>query len=387
MFRYKTDSREYYPRMENIGTEVLDKVLSADVSTDIGSFTEKDVRRAIHSERPGPDDFAALLSPAASPLLEEMAVRARELTREHFGNSVSMFTPIYTSNYCENGCLYCGFNSGNKIVRARLTEDEVETEMRNIAATGLTDILILTGESPSFSDLDYIAMCVRTATRHFSSIGLEVYPVNIDGYRRLHLAGADYVTVFQETYDPQTYAEFHPRGPKSVMSYRFNAQERALLGGMRGVGFAPLLGLRKDWRKDAFDCGMHAYLLQRKYPHAEIAFSLPRLRPCSSHKDDDVAVSERDLLQVAMAYRIFMPFASETISTRERPTFRNGIVNICATKISAGSSVAIGGHSDVKDKGDGQFELSDTRGVEEVKDALASLGLQPVFNDYVRSDR
>ncbi len=213
-----------------------------------------------------------------------------------------------------------------------------------------------------------------------------MYPVNSDEYRILHEAGADYVTVFQETYDPDTYAVNHPGGPKSVLSYRFNAQERALMGGMRGVGFAPLLGLRKDWRKDAFDCGMHAYLLQRKYPHAEISFSLPRLRPCSSHMEDDVAVTERNLLQVAMAYRLFMPFVAETISTRECPRFRDGILSICATKISAGSSVSIGGHSNVKDKGDSQFELSDNRGVEEVREALIGLGLQPVFNDYVRSD-
>jgi 2-iminoacetate synthase len=230
-------------------------------------------------------------------------------------------------------------------------------------------------------------MCVRKAAERFSSVGLEIYPANTEDYRHLHECGADYVTVFQETYDPETYAKFHLGGPKRVMSYRFNAQERAIRGGMRGVGFAALLGLRDDWRKDAYCCGMHAYLLQRKYPHAEIAFSLPRLRPTSSHRSDDVKVSESNLLQVAMAYRLFMPFASETISTRESPRFRDGIVGICATKISAGSSVEIGGHSDVKNKGDGQFELSDTRGVAEVREALVKEGLQPVFNDYVRSDR
>ena len=332
-----------------------------------------------------PDGFAALLSPAAEPFLEEMAQKARKATRDHFGNAVSMFTPLYASNYCENRCRYCGFNAGNKIARARLTEEEVEREMDSIASTGLTDILLLTGESRKHSDLEYVGMCVKKAAERFSSIGLEIYPVNTDEYRYLHGCGADYVTVFQETYDPETYAEFHPGGPKRVMSYRFNAQERAVMGGMRGVGFAALLGLRDDWRKDAFCCGMHAYLLQRKYPHAEIAFSLPRLRPCSAHEEDDVKVSERNLLQAAIAYRLFMPFASETISTRELPRFRDGIVGICATKISAGSSVEIGGHSDVKDRGDGQFELSDTRGVAEVRAALVREGLQPVFNDYVRS--
>lgn len=386
-FRAPTDACGYLPHMENIGTDILEKVMAADRLCDMGSYKEADVRKALSKERLGPGDFAALLSPAAEPLMEDMAVRARQVTRDHFGNAVTMFTPIYTSNYCDNRCRYCGFNHDNGIARARLTEDEVEREMSAIAATGLTDILVLTGESRRHSDLDYIGMCVRKAAEHFSSVGLEVYPVNSNEYRRLHECGADYVIVFQETYDPLTYATFHPGGPKRVMSYRFNAQERAIMGGMRGVGFAALLGLRDDWRKDAFCCGMHAYLLQRKYPHAEIAFSLPRLRPSSAHEEDDVKVSERDLLQVAMAYRLFMPFASETISTRELPRFRDGIVNICATKISAGSSVEIGGHSDVEDKGDGQFELSDRRNVEEVRDALVSMGLQPVFNDYVRSDR
>ena len=386
-FRASVDACDYMPHMENIGTEILDKVLEADRTHDPCSYAEADVRRALAKERLEPDDFCALLSPAAAPLAEEIARKARQVTRDHFGNAVTMFTPIYTSNYCENRCRYCGFNRDNSIARARLTEEEVEKEMASIASTGLTDILILTGESRRHSDLEYIGMCVEKASKHFSSIGMEVYPVNTDEYRYLHERGADYVTVFQETYDPLTYAAFHAGGPKRVMSYRFNAQERAILGGMRGVGFAALLGLRDDWRRDAFCCGMHAYLLQRKYPHAEIAFSLPRLRPTSAHREDDVKVSERDLLQVAMAYRLFMPFASETISTRELPRFRDGIVNICATKISAGSSVEIGGHSDVEDKGDGQFELSDTRSVEQVRDALVGMGLQPVFNDYVRSDR
>ena len=385
--RTRADRADLLPWMEHIGTDVMDKVLDADSRFDPSKYDEGDVRRALGSERLGPEDFGALLSPAAEGMIEDIAKKAKTVTRDHFGNSVTMFTPIYTSNYCDNSCRYCGFNRNNDILRARLDPDEVETEMRSIASKGLTDILILTGESRSFSDLKYIGMCVESAKRHFSSIGMEVYPVNSDEYRFLHERGADYVTVFQETYDPETYASFHPAGPKRVFSYRFNAQERALMGGMREVGFAALLGLRDDWRRDAFCCGMHAYLLQRKYPHAEIAFSLPRLRPCSAHKEDDVSVSERNLLQVAMAYRLFMPFASETISTRELPRFRDGIVNICATKISAGSSVEIGGHSDVKDKGDGQFELSDTRSVEEVRDALIGMGLQPVFNDYVRSDR
>ena len=386
-YRAPTDACAYMTHMEAIDSSVMDEILEAEKGFDPSSYTSADVLRAISKDRLDPYDFGALLSPAAAPYLETMAEKAQRLTREHFGNTVCMFTPIYCSNYCDNRCVYCGFNHDNVIKRARLTPEEVEVEMSNIASTGLTDILILTGESRTYSDPEYIAMCIRTAKKHFSSIGLEVYPLNSDEYGYMHECGADYVTVFQETYDPVRYEQLHKGGAKRIFSYRINAQERALMGGMRGVAFGALLGLREDWRKDAFSCGMHGYLLQRKYPWAEISYSLPRLRPCSSHKEDDTSVGERDLLQVAMAYRLFMPFAGETISTREVPRFRDGIVNICATKISAGTSVRIGGHSDVKDQGDGQFDLSDTRGVDEVRETLKRMGLQPVFNDYVRSDR
>jgi len=352
---------------------------------DWDSFTVSDVKRALSRDHLETEDFAALLSPAAAGMLEEIAERAQKVTRDHFGNAICLFTPLYASNYCENRCVYCGFNRDNDIKRAKLTEDEIEKEMENIASSGLTEILLLTGESRKFSDIDYLCMLVSKATDHFSSVGIEVYPMNSDDYRRLHESGADYVTVFQETYDPGRYAELHLGGPKRVFSYRFNAQERALMGGMRGVAFGALLGLRKDWRMDAFCCGVHGSLIQRKYPYAEISYSLPRLRPRIGHEQDDVAVTEKDLLQVAMAYRLFMPFAGQTISTRESPRFRNGIVNICATKISAGVSVDIGGHSEAEHHGDAQFQISDPRDVQQVCDSLRSLGLQPVFNDYVRS--
>ena len=386
-FRERTDAAFYAPRMERIDSSVMDGVLSAEAAFDPDSYSACDVREAISKERLEPYDFGALLSPAAEGLTEEIARRARAITRDHFGNAVCMFTPLYASNFCESRCRYCGFNRDNDIVRARLTPEEVDVEMESIAGSGLTEILLLTGESDRHSDLEYIGMLVDKAAEHFASIGLEVYPMNSDDYRMMHERGADYVTIFQEMYDPVTYGRVHLGGRKRVFSYRFNAQERALMGGMRGVGFGALLGIREDWRKDAFSCGMHGYLLQRRYPWAEISYSLPRLRPCNGHGEDDTAVTERDLLQVATAYRLFMPFAGETVSTRELPRFRDGIVNICATKVSAGSSVRIGGHSDVEDQGDGQFELSDTRGVEEVRSALEAMGLQPVFNDYVRSDR
>ena len=377
-----TDACDYFEHMEPIRSDVLRNTLSC--ASELGSlpFTEADVKNALSKDRLGIEEFASLLSPAAGNYLEDMAQRAREETRRYFGNSVSIFTPLYTSNYCENGCLYCGFRVGNDIRRAKLSLEDVEKEMSNIAGSGLAEILILTGESRKISDLEFIGDCVKTATKYFRNIGLEVYPLNVKEYSYLRDCGADYVTVFQETYDPSKYKEIHPFGPKRIFSYRFNSQERALMGGMRGVAFGALLGLG-DFRKDTLACGIHAYLLQRKYPHAEISFSLPRLRPFINGKYSAETVSERDLLQAALAYRIFMPFSGQTISSRESCRFRDNIVGLSATKISAGVSVGIGGHSEER-KGDEQFDISDPRSVNEVRKALVEMGLQPVFNDYVR---
>lgn len=381
MTRMWTDAEDYHPGMEAIDSDIMDTVLSEVKGFDPSSYTESDVRRALSGD-PGIEGFAALLSPAAGDMLEEIAVRAREETRKHFGNSVCMFTPIYTSNYCQNNCVYCGFNIHNKIRRACLTPDEVDIEMAAIAESGLKEILILTGESRTRSDVDYIGMCVEKASEYFSTIGIEVYPMNTEEYRFLQERGADYVTVFQETYDPERYAELHLAGPKRIFSYRFNAQERAIRAGMRGVAFGALLGLG-DFRRDAFACGLHAYNLQRRYPHAEISFSLPRFRPFINNEDKVNQVHEPQLLQVSMAYRLFMPFAGQTISTRERPGFRDNIVGLTATKISAGVSVGIGEHSGTE-HGDGQFVISDPRGVDEIADSLRRNGLQPVMTDYVR---
>lgn len=382
MVRMHTDAEDYHANMEYIESDIMDRVLSAVSGVDFGSFSEKDVKYAISADRLDANDFAALLSPAADGLLENIAVRAKKETFEHFGNSVNLFTPLYVSNHCDNGCVYCGFSMNNKIHRAVLSMDEVETEMKKISESGLTEILLLTGESRKISDVRYIADAVGIATRYFRSIGAEVYPLNTEEYSLLHDAGADYITVFQETYNPEKYAELHPFGPKRIFSYRFNTQERALRGGMRGVSFGALLGL-DDFRKDALACGLHAYMIQRKYPHAEISMSLPRLRPYIHGTYDAESVSERELLQVALAYRLFLPFAGQTISSRESPKFRDNIVGLTATRISAGVSVGIGGHAEEK-KGDEQFNISDQRNVSEIRQALANRGLQPIFNDYVR---
>lgn len=380
----RIDHMKYLPDMEVLESDVMDQVLSATEQYDPEMFTAEDVRRALAHEYRTPEDFGALLSPAALPLLEEIAVCAKKEKEKYFGNSISMFTPIYIANYCENFCIYCGFNCHNKIRRAQLTPEEIEKEMEAIAKSGLQEILILTGESKTKSTVEYIGEACKIARKYFRVIGLEVYPMNTEDYAYLHECGADYVTVFQETYHADKYETLHLAGHKRIFPYRLNAQERALRGGMRGVGFGALLGL-DDFRKDAFATGMHAWYLQKKYPQAEIAFSCPRLRPIiNNDKINPMDVHEAQLLQVVCAYRLFMPFAGITVSTRECARVRDNLMKIAATKISAGVSTGIGEHvEEIEDKGDAQFEISDTRSVQEVYDGLLDEGLQPVMADYI----
>lgn len=376
---------EYLEGMEKLeDSTIMDEVISSMNEYDYTKYTANDVLRALNHDVKTIEDFKALLSPAAEPLIEQIAEKAKLETAKHFGSSVCMFTPLYIANYCENYCIYCGFNCHNKIKRARLNAEEMEEEMEAIAKTGLEEVLILTGESRKMSDVKYIGEACKIAKKYFKNIGIEVYPMNSDEYAYLHKCGADYVTVFQETYNSDKYETLHLSGHKRIFPYRLNAQERALRGGMRGVGFAALLGL-DDFRKDAFATGMHAYLIQRKYPYAEISFSCPRLRPIiNNDKINPKDVHEKQLLQVMCAYRLFMPFAGMTISTRERAGFRNNVIGLAATKISAGVSTGIGSHSSsVKDRGDDQFVINDTRSVDDVYNDIKAQGLQPVMNDYV----
>lgn len=380
----RTNHMEYMQGMEVIASDIMERVIQGSNQYDYNKYTADEVRAALEHDICSLEDFAALLSPVAKPFLEEIARKAREETRKHFGNSVYLFTPIYMSNYCDNYCVYCGFNCRNKIRRARLELDAIEKELIAIAETGLEEILILTGESKKMSDVSYIGEACKSAKKIFKMVGLEVYPMNSEEYAYLHNCGADYITVFQETYHTDTYETLHLEGHKRSFPYRFHAQERALMGGMRGVAFAALLGL-SDFRKDAFATGMHASLIQKKYPHAEISISCPRLRPTINNdmlrpKD----IRETELLQIMCAYRLFMPYAGMTISTRERAGFRDHVIGLAATKISAGVSTGIGSHGEEKDKqGDNQFEIADTRNVEEVYAAIKEAGLQPVMNDYV----
>ena len=378
-----TDHMTYTEDMEVLDSTLLEEVLEARNSYDYAAYSEADVRQALSHQQRSPKDFAALLSPAALPLLEDIARQAQQERQRYFGNSVTFFTPLYIANYCENYCIYCGFNSHNRIHRARLNREQLIREMEAIAQTGMQEILILTGESRKMSDVHYIGEACKLARQYFKVVGVEIYPVNSDEYAYLHQCGVDYVTVFQETYNSDKYAQLHLAGAKRVFPYRFYAQERALRGGMRGVGLAALLGL-DDFRKDAFATGLHAYLLQKKYPHGEFAFSCPRLRPIiNNDKIKPLDVHERQLLQVVCAYRLFLPFASITVSSRECARVRDNLMLICANKISAGVNTGIGGHSHKQELGDEQFAIDDNRSLEEIYAAMERLKLQPIMAEYV----
>ena len=380
---------EYLPGMEVIQSDIREKVMSRVKEYAPEQFTARDVLRALEHENCTIEDFQALLSPAAAPFLEQMATRARRETVRHFGNTVYLFTPLYIANYCENYCVYCGFNCYNHIRRMRLDMGQIEHEMQVISASGMEEILILTGESRAQSGVEYIGEACALARKYFRMVGVEVYPLNVDEYRYLHEKGVDYVTVFQETYDTARYEQLHLAGHKRVWPYRFDAQERALMGGMRGCGFSALLGLA-DFRKDALATGLHVYFLQRKYPHAEMSLSCPRLRPIVNNAAiNPLDVHERQLCQILCAYRIFLPFAGITVSSRESASFRNGIAKIAATKISAGVSTGIGDHEskytgkESEQEGDEQFEIADTRSLKAMYRDMETEGLQPVLNDYL----
>ncbi len=389
-----TDIMAYLPGMEQIESDVCRQVMSHWQEYDATAYNAYDaaaVQAALARPHCDIEDFKALLSPAAEPFLEQMAARASQETARHFGNTVYLFTPLYLANYCENYCVYCGFNCRKQIKRQKLSAQQMEQEMQLIADSGMEEILLLTGESRQMSDVPYIGEACRLARQYFRLVGLEVYPLNTAEYRYLYECGADYVTVFQETYDQAAYARLHLRGPKRVWPYRFAAQERALRAGMRGVACSALLGLA-DFRRDALASALHVYYLQRQYPQAEFSLSCPRLRPVGDEAAQlPPTLSERQLCQILCAYRIFLPYVGITVSSRESEAFRNGIVKIAATKISAGVSTGVGDHAQKYHQetatadltASEQFVIDDSRSLPQMYADMAAAGLQPVLNDYL----
>jgi len=346
----------------------------------LAGVTPADVERVLASPNLSSNDFLTLLSPVAAGYLERMARRAHALTVQHFGKVILLYTPLYLANYCTNFCLYCGFAASNRIRRDRLTVEEVAAEARLIHASGLRHILILTGESRKMSSVEYIGQCVEVLRPYFLSISAEVYPLEREEYHRLVEIGVDGLTLYQETYDLDLYAAVHPRGPKRDYRYRIEAPERACDAGIRSVNIGALLGLA-DWRLDAFLTGLHADHLQRLYPAVEVSVSLPRLRPHEGTFQPQHELTDREFVQTLLAMRIFLPRVGITISTREGSEFRDHLIPLGVTKMSAGSCTQVGGRSHCE-AGTGQFEISDRRDVPAVKQAVESMGYKAIFKDW-----
>ena len=346
----------------------------------IQAVTDGDVHRILDKQTLTANDYLCLLSPAAEAHLEALARKAHALTVAQFGRTMVLYTPLYLSNYCTNGCLYCSFNHKNRIGRRQLSLDEVEAEACAISASGLKHILILTGDAPAIASIDYIADCCRVLGRYFTAISIEIYALTEDEYRRLITAGADNLTIYQETYNEALYAQLHPAGPKRDYRFRLDAPERACRAAMRSVNVGALLGL-DDWCRDAFFTGLHAHYLQDRYPQAEISISLPRIRPHLGGFQPACVVDDRHLVQIMTAMRLFMPRTGIAISTRERANFRDRLLPLGVTRMSAGSCTAVGGHTDAEN-GTSQFEISDERSVPEMVAMLQHAGWQPVYKDW-----
>lgn len=353
---------------------------AAPLGEKFASATETDVRRALGKATLDVEDFLALISPAATPFIEEMAQKASRLTAQHFGRTIHLFTPLYLSNYCSNHCVYCGFNAKNKIPRSQLEPEQLEEEARAIAATGLKHLLILTGESRKMASPAYLDSCMDVLRKYFPSVSIEIYAMDQDEYAHLVERGVDGLTIYQETYDEELYATLHPAGPKRDYRYRIDAPERGCKAGMRVVNIGALLGLG-DWRKDALITGAHARYLMDLYPEVDISVSLPRMRPHAGEFQPTTIVEDRDMVQVMLALRLFAPRLGVTVSTRENAQFRENILPLGVTKMSAGVSTEVGGHSQDGEKV-GQFEISDERTVDEMCAMLRERGYQPVFKDW-----
>ncbi len=330
------------------------------------------------------DQFISLLSLQAENCLEAMAQKAHAITRQNFGNTIQLYTPMYLSNYCDNSCIYCGFNLNNTIGRRRLSLEEVEKEAQYIRSSGLKHILILTGESRVKSPVSYIKDCVRVLKKHFSSISIEIYPLSENEYAELVVLGVDGLTIYQEVYDERLYAQMHICGPKKDYKFRLDAPERGAKSRMRNISIGVLLGLG-DWRREVLFLGLHAKYLQDKYPDVEIGISVPRVQPQVGGFKPVNQVSDKNLAQIILALRMFLPRIGIALSTRENPVFRGNLIPLGITKISAGSTTVVGGHTLYQKQGQksSQFEIQDQRSVDEIKGMLEKKGYQPVFKDWL----
>ncbi len=344
------------------------------------SITKTDVERALQKERLDEHDFFSLLSPVAENYLEEMAQKAHKRTVQHFGKTMQLYLPLYLSDYCVNICKYCSFSFNNDFLRRRLTMEEVEREAKIIANMGIKHIILLSGESKLHSSVQYLKESLTVLKKYFTSIAIEIQPLDQNEYEDLVAAGIDGLTVYQEVYNEEIYRDIHVAGPKKNFRYRLDTPERGAKAGMRSLNIAALLGL-DEWRKESYITGIHANYLQTTYLDTEVGVSFPRMRPHTGSFQPKVDVSDKNLVQAMLATRLYLPRAGINISTRETPEFREKLIPLGVTRMSAASSTVVGGYSE-PNVTQSQFEISDDRSVEEIKTLLKRKGYQPVMKDW-----
>lgn len=353
-----------------------------DIGMQIRAKTTRDVEWALASPRRTLADFMALISPAAEAYLPQIAQLAESLTRQRFGNTVGFYVPLYLSNLCANDCSYCGFSMSNRLKRKTLDAEEIERECLAIKARGFDSVLLVTGEHESKVGMAYFREHLPQIRRHFSALAMEVQPLSQADYAELKTLGLDAVMVYQETYHAPSYARHHLRGNKQDIDWRLATPERLGRAGIDKIGLGALIGLSSDWRADSYFVAEHLSWLERHHWQSRYSLSFPRLRPCTGGLQPEVVMSDRQLVQLICAWRLFSPTLELSLSTRESPAFRNGALRLGITQMSAESRTQPGGYAEGDKEELEQFAIHDARPLGEVADAVRQAGLQPVFKDW-----
>lgn len=364
-------------------TNILRQYAWNDVRESIYAKTSHDVERALSTGRRTLEDFKALISPAATPYLEDMARMSQQLTQKRFGKTIQMYTPVYLSNVCTNECVYCGFNLSNKLKRKILSLDEILIEANEIKNLGFKHILLVSGEASQTVHVGYFKKAIELIKPHFSNISIEVQPLEEEEYSLLQTAGVYAVLIYQETYNKEKYPVYHPKGKKANYEFRLETPDRAGRAGMHKIGLGVLLGL-EDWRADSFFCALHLDYLQKKYWRTKYSISFPRIRPSKGAFEPNIIVSDKELVQLICAYRLMNEDVELSISTRESEVFRNHVIKLGITSMSAGSKTNPGGYA-VDTESLEQFAISDERSVNEVAQYISSINYDPVWKDWDKS--
>lgn len=363
-------------------TSIYNQYNWEEIKTSIYSKNEQDVIAALNSAKPTLEDFKALLSPAAEKYIEQMAAKSSALTQKRFGKTIQLYAPMYLSNECNNICTYCGFSLDNKVKRKTLSDKELISEVEAIKQQGFNHILLVTGEANHTVNIDYFLNAIKLINSFFANISIEFQPLEVNEYEKLHDAGVYSVLVYQETYHQEVYKTYHPKGKKSNFMYRLETPDRVGEAQIHKIGLGVLLGL-EDWRVDSFFCALHLNYLQKTYWKTKYSVSFPRMRPAEGIIEPNVIVTDKNLVQLLTAYRLFNEDIELSISTRESEHFRNHVIPLGVTSMSAGSKTNPGGYA-VDTESLEQFEISDERTVKQISELIKQSGYEPVYKDWDR---